>query len=184
MKKKVLAIVFNDFEEIELLTPVDIMRRGGIDVIIATTENSQTIKGRNGIKIVADVMLSNIQFDNFDALFIPGGPGCYALIDNQIVISLIKNFDKNQKLLCAICASPLLLYTAGALENKKFTANSCTYNTLTNALQEEDVVCDKNIITGRGPGSAIELGMKILYSLTDKKTANEVAKHAYIDIDF
>lgn len=180
MKKKVLAIAFNGFEEIELITPVDILRRGGVDVVIAATESSQIVKGRNGIEIVADSLLYDVQFDNFDALFIPGGTGCYALIDNISILSLIKEFDKNNKLLCAICASPLLLNAAGVLKNKKFTANSCTYDTLRDALREDDVVCDKNIITGRGPGSAMLFGMKILCNLTNKTVANEVATQAYI----
>lgn len=179
MAKKVLCVIFNGFEEIEMVFPVDLLRRAGIEVVIATTENTASLKGSNGIRILADALLIDVNFDDFDAIFIPGGPGCFNLTNNINLISVLQNFNKQKKLICAICAAPLILHTAGILTDKEFTAHKCTHDILKLANKEKNLIMDGNIITASGLGKACELGIEMVAALTDRKIAENLAIQTY-----
>ena len=108
MKKEVLIILHPDFEEIEAVTPIDILRRAGIVVHIASTSNDLDVQSKSGIQIKADSLLSDHEHGIYDALVIPGGPGIFKISDHSMIQKKIREFHKLKKCIACICAAPLL----------------------------------------------------------------------------
>lgn len=176
MKKSCLLFLPPGFEEIEVVAPVDILRRGGVEVVLVSFDNDNLfIKGKQGIVIQADTHLQDVVWESFDGLILPGGPGVQTLLDNPLVINACQNFFNNKKLISAICAAPLVLYKAGLLENKRYTAHFSTVDTLSHIQLNNTVIQDEGIITANGPGAAILFGLYILRYLTSQDIAEEVA---------
>jgi 4-methyl-5(b-hydroxyethyl)-thiazole monophosphate biosynthesis len=167
---KILIPLAPGFEEIEAVTSIDVLRRAGLDVLTAGI-GSKEIKGDHGIKIESDTEISEVSSDHLSAVVLPGGmPGAANLRDNAQLLKIIKELYAADKLCAAVCAAPMVLDAAGILEGKNATSYpgfdkempSCNY-------QEERVVIDGNIITGRGPGVAMEFAMAVVEYLTDAK---------------
>ncbi len=167
---KILIPLAPGFEEIEAVTNIDVLRRAGLDVLTAGL-GSKEIMGDHGIKIEADTEISEVSSDHLSAVVLPGGmPGAANLRDNAHLLKIIKEVYAADKLCAAICAAPMVLEAAGILEGKNATSYpgfdkempSCNY-------QEERVVIDENIITGRGPGVAMEFAMAVVEHLLDAK---------------
>lgn len=172
--KRVLCILENGFEEIETVTPVDLLRRAGVEVVMAGV-SSAMVKGRSGISIQADAMLKEIDLQNFDVLFLPGGPAVMELRKNVQVLDLIRQYAAEEKIIAAICAAPLLLKDAGILEGKFFTAHFSTQAELPSTTGER-VVEDGNLITSRGAGTAIEFGLALIEKMLGKAAPAEISK--------
>lgn len=175
MSVKVLTVVFDGFEEIEFTAPVDIMRRAGIEVTVASISDKRPVTGRSNITIQAEKLLKEINPDEFDFLFIPGGPGVKEARKKPELLRLVENFKKADKFISAICAAPLILSDAGALKGRRFTAHFSARNELPDALMNEKVVQDGKIITSRGAGTAVELGLHIVKTLCGEQKASEIA---------
>ncbi len=173
MKTRVLCLLTDGFEEIELVTPVDLLRRAGIEVVIASLHR-KTVVGRNGIRVEADVSLAGLDTGKFDLLFIPGGPGVGDLRKDGRAARLAREFAAAGKPLAAICAAPLVLMDAGLLEGKRFTAHQSVRDTLGRALAER-VVEDGNLITSRGAGTAMDFGLALVARLLGQAAADQVA---------
>lgn len=168
--KKILVLISNGFEEIEAVASIDVLRRAGADVLIASVSSSKTVIGANNITIVADCLASDCKFEDFDALLLPGGfNNAQTLASDTKSQELIKSFYSSQKYVCAICAAPIALYAAGVL--------NCTYTCYPNCEQgiksgnfvEDRVVVDKKIITSRGPGTAICFALEIVKEVISKE---------------
>jgi protein deglycase len=172
--KRVLCILEHGFEEIELVAPVDLLRRAGVEVVMAGVSASEVV-GRSGIQIAADAMLGEMDLGNFDMLFLPGGPAVMELRKNAQVLDLIRQYAAEEKIIAAICAAPLLLKDAGILKGKVFTAHVSTQAELTTSSGER-VVEDGNIITSRGAGTAMEFGLALIEKLLGEAAAAEVSK--------
>ncbi len=173
MKKRVLCLLFEGFEEIETVTPIDLLRRAGIEVMVASLAGSQ-VTGRCGIKLVADDLLSHVETSQFDLLLIPGGPGVGELRADGRPAALAREFADAGKAIAAICAAPLVLMDAGLLDGKRFTAYHSVRAELGGGL-EERVVVDGNLITSRGAGTAMDFAFAIMAHLMDQATADQVA---------
>lgn len=172
--KRVLCILENGFEEIETVAPVDLLRRAGVEVMIAGV-HSLTATGRSGISILADALLAEMDLGEFDVLFLPGGPAVMNLRNNPLVIDLIREFSGKGKIIAAICAAPMLLKDAGILDGKAFTVHFSTQAELPSTTGER-VVEDGNLITSRGAGTAVELGLALIRKLHGEAAATEVSK--------
>lgn len=170
--KRVLCILENGFEEIEAIAPVDLLRRGGVEVVMAGV-SAMEVTGKCGIRVAADILFENVSGDEFDALFLPGGPAVMELRKNAEVIALIRAFHGAGKLIAAICAAPLLLKDAGLLDDANFTAHFSTRGELPDVLDERSVYCSQ-LLTSRGAGTAIEFGMAFVEILCGVKVKNEV----------
>ena len=170
--KRVLCILENGFEEIEAIAPVDLLRRAGAEVVMAGV-SAMEVTGKCGIRVAADALLTEVSGYDFDALFLPGGPAVMELRKNAEVIALIRAFHGEGKLIAAICAAPLLLKDAGLLENANFTAHFSTWGELPDALEERSVYYSQ-LLTSRGAGTAIELGLAFVEILCGVKVKNEV----------
>lgn len=173
MKKRVLCLLVEGFEEIETVTPVDLLRRVGIEVVLASLSGFQ-VSGRCGIKLVADDLLSNVDASRYHLLLIPGGPGVGGLRADGRPAALAREFADAGKSIAAICAAPLVLMDAGLLEGKQFTAYPSVRAELGGGLDER-VVVDGKLITSRGAGTAVDFALAIIAHLEDQAAADKVA---------
>lgn len=177
MKKKILALLANGFEEIETITPIDILRRAEIEVVIASVENEKLVSGRNKISIQAETTLNEIKNTDFDGLFLPGGPGAKILRKDTSVLKLVKDYFEKNRLIAAICAAPTVLFEAGILKGKQYTAHFSTKDELTEIQFDKAVVIDKNIITSQGPGTALPFALSIVEVLEGKDLAKRIIEN-------
>ncbi|MDR1255593.1 MAG: DJ-1/PfpI family protein [Puniceicoccales bacterium] len=175
MAKHTLIIITDKFEEMEFVCPFDVLLRGGVSVTTAGRSGSSVV-GFRGLRLQTDVKFSDIAAETYDCVVLVGGPGCYTLRGDEPLKNFLVRHSEAEKLLCAICAAPLILHDAGLLQGKKHTAHPCTHDELTAAIATESVVADGNLITGAGPGVAAKFAFKILEHLTDKSTADSTAK--------
>lgn len=171
--KKVGVILADGFEEIEAVTVVDILRRAELEVIVYGLDK-EIITGSRGVKIVVDGKMLGFEQD-LDALVFPGGmPGAKNLADSGKVNQWIQKMSAQKKIIAAICASPaVVLAPLGVLDGKKATCYPGMEGSFTEETTylEEDVVIDENIITSRGPGTALKFSLAIAEKLTCKETA-------------
>ena len=174
MNPRVLCILADGFEEIETVTPVDLLRRAGAEVVTASI-TSMHVTGRSGIVMHADAILTDVMEQDFDLLFIPGGPGVKALRADGRPAQLAKHFSSLHKTVSAICAGPTVLHDAGLLEGRRFTAHFSVHPELPGASKDERVVVDDRLITSRGAGTAVEFGLALVTALLGPEKSAEVA---------
>lgn len=172
--KRVLCILENGFEEIEAIAPVDLLRRAGIEVVMAGV-SAREVAGKCGVRLTADVLLEEVSGDDFDALFLPGGPAVMELRKNAEVIALIRAFHAAGKPIAAICAAPLLLKDAGVLAGERITAHFSTAGELP-GITGGRIEHEANLLTSRGAGTAIEFGLAFVALLEGEEAAAEVSK--------
>ncbi len=173
MKKKVLVILADGFEEIEAVAPIDILRRAELDVVVAGL-NGKIVTGSHGLRVEADTTLA-AYLDSPDAVVLPGGlPGAKNLDESESVKSLLTKMNQEKKLVGAICASPAFALThSGILNGRKATCYPGFERQFSNTTTflENRVVVDGNITTSRGPGSAIEFALSLVEQLAGKDKA-------------
>lgn len=171
---KVLVFLADGFEEIEALTPVDYLRRTGVEVTTVSINDDKKVLGAHNILVVADKLISEIDPKDYKLCYIPGGmPGASNLRDDKRVIEIIKAIDENDGYVSAICAGPIVLEEAGLLKGKKatsFPGFDKDLKSLETYVDDELVVVDGNIITGRGPAIAIFQALKLIEILKGKDT--------------
>lgn len=166
------------FEEVEALTAVDMIRRAGLELKTVGV-GDKYICGAHGIKVECDCTQDEILLDNnLDAVVLPGGmPGTLNLEKSRTVQSAIDYAAQNSKLICAICAAPLILGHKGLLAGKEAIAYPGFEKELTGAtLSEKYVVCDGNIITAKGAGVAVEFSLEIVAYLSGWEKSEEIRK--------
>lgn len=181
---QVLMPLADGFEEIEALTIVDILRRAGIQVVIAGLHNGPVSSARN-VSLNPDTTMENVSADSFDMIVLPGGqPGTDNLNSDPWVHRLLKEFHAAGKEIGAICAAPIVLADAGVLQGKRATSYPGYSNRLEGAVYDDRaVVCDGNVVTSQGAGTAISFALTIVSRLTDSQTARNIAKSMLIHDD-
>ena len=167
--KKVAVFFANGTEEIEGLTPVDVIRRAGAECDIVSVSGLKPI-GSHGIEIKADLLVEDANLDGYDALVIPGGmPGAVNISNCTIAVKAIENALKNNKLVCAICASPAVVL---ADNNLLFVEKATCYPfekfiiLLGDKYTGQDVCVCENVITANGPKSAMAFSLEICKALS------------------
>jgi protein deglycase len=159
--KKVLVTLAPGFEEIETITVVDILRRAGARVTIASTVPG-IIEGSRSIKIAPDDMLETIMDKEFDLIFLPGGqPGTENLKNDLRIVKLLQKMQDQGKYICAICAAPTVLQKAGIVKNRSITCHPSVKSQF-DAYIDDRVVIDGKLVTSQGPGTAMELALKLV----------------------
>jgi 4-methyl-5(b-hydroxyethyl)-thiazole monophosphate biosynthesis len=176
MNNSALFIFHEGHEELEVVAPLDILRRAGVECTTASTGDQLEVTGKNGIILKADCLLSEVLDHSFDLLVIPGGPGVYPLREDGRVTELAKRQAEAGKSVAAICAAPTILKDAGLLEGKHYTAHFTVADELPDIKHASAVVVDGNIITSRGAGTAVEFGLELAKLLTSQDTSDEVAE--------
>lgn len=175
----ILLPLAQGFEEVEAVALIDVLRRGGLAVRVASVDphkENNLVLGANGITLQADTNIENIVAEEFDMILLPGGwENTYTLADNKTVQALLKEFKSKEKIIGAICAAPYALNRAGVLGDD--------YTCYPGAEDEIDkdgyrdnqsVVIDGNIMTSRGPGTALCFGLEIVKRLSGEKSYNAV----------
>lgn len=169
----VYLFLANGFEECEALAPLDILRRGGVQVVTVGVDG-EFITGAHNITVKADILDKDIILnDNLDAVILPGGmPGTTNLENSEIVKEAVTFANSNNKIVCAICAAPKILGNMGLLKGKNATCFPGFEEELEGAVLSTDyVVKDGNIITAKGAGVAFEFGFQILSELKGTDTS-------------
>jgi len=183
MAKKAVILLATGFEEIEAVTVIDILRRAGIEVIVARLESTE-VTGSHGITVYADKKLDDLKSD-FDAVIIPGGlPGAMHLHNSSEVNDFIKIMNSKGVLIAAICAAPsVVLAPLGILDNKNATCYPGDHADFGKSTRYENkaVVEDGNIITSQGPGTSMEFAFAIVKKLIGSETVKKLKKHALVD---
>jgi protein deglycase len=176
MKKRVLFLLGTGFEEIETVTPIDLLRRADAEVIVASVSGDQLVTGRSQITLRADASLADVAEEEFDLLVVPGGPGVKALRADGRPAKLAQAFHKSGKIVAAICAGPTVLKDARLLDGKRFTAHFSVFEELPQALADERVVRDEAILTSRGAGTAVDFGLALVEALFGAEKSKEIAR--------
>lgn len=176
MKKAVLFLA-EGFEEIEALTPVDVLRRAGIEVITVSISDTIQVTGAHQITVTADALFNDIEYKSADILVLPGGiPGATNLYNHRDLRTLLQDFARENKLIAAICAAPMILGELGLLKGKIVTCYPGFESHLKGAnVTTQSVVTDENIITGKGVGVAMAFSLRLVEILTDEQTAKDLS---------
>ena len=171
------AIVFlaDGFEECEALIAVDILRRAGIETIMASVMDRRQVDSSRHIKVTADAMAADVDYDNADLIVLPGGRlGVENLTESAIVKEKCREFASDKRV-AAICAAPSLLAALGLLEGKKATCHPDFENQMRGAiLTGESVVTDGNIVTGQGLGASFDFSFELVKILTAEEKARQI----------
>lgn len=176
MSKNVLVAIADGTEELEAVTIIDVLRRAKADVTVASV-GSRKITASRGVKLVADVVISDCVGKVYDLIALPGGmPGAENLRDSNELTEILKVQASSGKLYAAICASPaVVLKHHGLLQNKKATCYPTLASALDNAVDSK-VVVDGNCITSQGPATALHFSLKLVELLFGKEKAQQVAQ--------
>lgn len=174
------------FEEAETVVPADLLHRAGVEntIVSVAVGERRLLKGRSDILLQATETLDSLRerlgndsqiAANFDALFIPGGPGTWTLLDDGNAAKIARAFAEQGKFIGAICAAPLILKAAGLLEGRRFSAHFCTWDEMPAARLCPPTTLDGNILTSRGAGTAFAFGLAFVEALCGKAVAEKIA---------
>ena len=163
------------FEEVEALCPADIIKRAGLDITTVGI-GKKTVTGAHGFKIEADICDDELFLNDPEMIFLPGGmPGTLHLAASETVKDAILFAECCDSYIAAICAAPSILGDMGLLSGKKATCYPGFEDKLTGArLTDETVVLDGKILTAKGMGVALEMGLKIVEIFCGKEKAEEI----------
>ncbi|MDR0597878.1 MAG: DJ-1/PfpI family protein [Treponema sp.] len=184
MAKKAIVFLAEGFEEVEAITPVDYLRRAGVEVTTVSIGAAAQVPGSHGIRVCADKVLAAPEGQGgldpaaWDAVVLPGGgKGADKLAASAAVGSFVTAMDRAGKLVCAICASPaVVLAPLGLLEGREFTCFPGMEEGVSGASWKESrVVLDGNLLTSRGAGTAGEFAVAIIGKLLGQAEGEKVA---------
>ncbi len=175
--KRVLVPLADGFEEIETVTVVDVLRRAGVDVVTAGLHEG-ALEGSRKIRLIPDTHLGALKAEDFSAVVLVGGqPGVDNLRADPRVLELVRRMDKEEKLIGAICAAPLILRDAGIAKGLHLTSHPGVAKDMSGSHYEESrVVYDRHRITSRSPGTAMEFALALVEKLTSPEKAKELAR--------
>lgn len=177
--KRACVLLAKGFEEIEALTPVDYLRRAGVEVTTLGV-GGRLVPGARGVPVEADRSFEEAAGDTYDAVIIPGGmPGAKNLAENAAVVDFIRRHFAQKHTIAAICAAPAVVLhgACGILAGKRFTGYPGTESQVAGAVFTQGrVVTDGTLITSRGPGTAGEFAIAIASALVGEAAARRVAE--------
>lgn len=176
---KAYVFLADGFEDVEALIPIDVLRRGGVDVTTVSIMGDNTVETAHGVRVIADTLIEEVDVSDADLLFLPGGmPGASNLYDNQRVREAVRTQADKGKKVAAICAAPaVVLAQLGILDGKRATCYPGFEQMLSNATYTGELfTVDGNITTGEGPAAAFPFAYELLAQLVDKQTADQIAE--------
>lgn len=176
---KVYVFLAEGFEDVEALIPIDVWRRGGLDVVTVSITDFPMVQSAHGVSIEADTIFEQCDFSDADLLFLPGGmPGASNLYAHEGVYETIKNQHLSGHKVAAICASPaVVLAPLGVLDGKRATCypgfeEALAKGHYTGAL----ITVDGNVTTGEGPAAAFPFAYELLAQMTSPQEAQQIAE--------
>lgn len=175
--KRVLIPLAEGCEELEAVTLIDLLRRAGLTVVTAALTNS-IVQCSRGTRLLADTSIDEAIDEDFDLIVLPGGlPGADNLNQDPRIHSLLDKMIKHQQWVAAICAAPRVLVTNDSIREKRITAYPGSlegFDVGGFTVTEEAVVVDGNVITSKGPGTAMDLALTIIETLLGSEARNKV----------
>lgn len=179
MNKRALIPLAQGCEEMEAVTIIDLLRRAGVEATTAGLDR-EPVKASRGTVLIPDILLDEAMNTPFDMIALPGGqPGTDNLANDERIISLIRRMAAAGQWVCAICAAPAVLGKAGVLAGKRATSYPGVLDkmalpgvTYTGAAVERD----GNVITSRGPGTALAFGLELAEALMGREIRDRVDK--------
>jgi len=182
---KTYIFLTDGFEETEALTTVDIIRRADIFIETVSLTNNLSVKGKNGIVVVADILFSEINIDDADTLILPGGAVLPGYENHLELEQTLINFSEKDGLIAAICAAPVYIAKIGLLKEQ----TAVCFPALENVLIEHNVVLGNKIveesnlfITSKGPGTTPFFALAIVARLVGTETAEKIKKEFLLDL--
>jgi len=178
---KVYVFLAEGFEDVEALIPVDVLRRGGVEVKTVSISEYPLVQSAHGVNIEADILFEQSEYTDADLLMLPGGmPGSTNLFKHEGLRNLLMAQYEAGKKISAICAAPgVVLAPLGILNGKKATC----YPGFDKALAEggatytgDLVTVDGNVTTAEGPAAAFPYAYELLGQLVNKDIADEIAE--------
>jgi 4-methyl-5(b-hydroxyethyl)-thiazole monophosphate biosynthesis len=173
---RVLVPLANGFEEIEAINIIDVLRRAKIEVLVASLDENSAVMGAHDVRIISDMRLEEVEIESLDMIVLPGGwGGTLALCVDKTVQNILKVMNEKGKNIGAICAAPLALERAGVLKH-----DYTCYPTIEDQIRKEGfdetkmVVQDGNIMTSRGPATAMCFALEIVKKLKGEKVYKDI----------
>ena len=178
---KVYVFLADGFEDVEALIPIDVLRRGGVEVVTVSTTEFPLVESAHGVSIEADIQFDQADYADADLLMLPGGmPGASNLFEHEGVCQAVKAQFEAGKKVAAICAAPaVVLAQLGVLNDKKATCYPGFEKALdaAGATYTGDLVTvDGNVTTAEGPAAAFPYAYELLTQLVDKQTSDQIAE--------
>ena len=174
----VYVFLADGFEEIEALTPVDLLRRAGVDVAtVSIYPDRKNVTGARSIGVVADITIGEVDKEGIDMIVLPGGmPGTVNLLECSTLMDLVDECNGNGKRIAAICAAPArILGARGLLKGKNATCYPGLEDLMNGATPViKTVVTDGNITTSRGLGTAVDFACELIALLISKERSDEI----------
>lgn len=186
MQKRVLLPIADGSEEIELVTIVDVLRRAGAEVMIASVmpKGRKEVTASRGVRFVADAHISSCVGQPWDLIVVPGGvPGAEHLRDSPELVDLLKTQVATTKPYAAICAAPaLVLASHGLLSDRRATGHPAFQEMAARVVDNQSrVVWDGNCVTSQGPGTAMEFALVLVELLYGERKRHEVGEPMVVE---
>ncbi|MFP4069595.1 MAG: DJ-1 family glyoxalase III [Opitutales bacterium] len=174
MTQRALIILHPGFEETEAVTPIDLLHRAEIEVVLASTADTLDVDSRCGLKVKAHARLEEVADADYDLVFLPGGPGIQNIRRHPTVCAVLRKQAAAARWIGCICAAPLLLLDAGLSDGIEIACHPSAESELARVRRDPVVVSGK-IVTSRGAGTATQFGLALVARLKSADTAREVA---------
>ena len=175
---KGLMILANGFEDVEAIATIDVLKRASVELDIATLHNEDVVVTSHNNRLLIDTHLIDLNYKEYDFLIIPGGQAVFKELDgNKLVDEIVNDFCSKKKLVCAICAAPLLLGKHGYLKDLEYACfPGCNEKIIGGKLSTEPVVHSENIITARSMYYSCDFALEIISCIKGNEVALEIAK--------
>lgn len=172
---KLVIFLADGFETCEALIPLDLLKRAGVEVETVSISDKYEVVSSHGVEVKADKLFEEIDFEGYDAYFLPGGlNGTNNLFAHEELKKGLIEVSGRGKLISAICAAPSILGRIGILEGKRYTCYPGFEGDYGGEYTKEKAEVDGNIITGKGMGASIEFSRELIKFLLDENEANKV----------
>lgn len=168
---RVLVPLAPGVEELEAVTVIDLLRRAGVEVVVAGLEPGP-IRGSRGVVLLPDVLLTEVATETFDLVALPGGlEGSRRLAENDWVKEALQRALTAGRRVAAICAAPEVLRRAGLLRGRRVTSfpGALAADDTTYSYVEDAVVIDGPVTTSRGPGTAMDFALSLIEQLSGQE---------------
>ncbi len=172
---KVLVLLADGTEEMEVTITVDILRRGGAEVVLAGLEGPDPVTCSRGLRIVPDQALADVRADTFDMIVLPGGlDGTERFCGSAELGRLLSEQEQQGRWIAAVCAAPKALVTHGIGGGKAMTSHPSVQDAVAGhgSLSQQRVVHADKLITSQGPGTAFEFALALVAQLRGQDVAD------------
>lgn len=173
---KAYVLLAEGFETIEALTPIDILRRCGIEVTTISISNDLKVTSSHGVAVDADMVIGDVE-SMADMVILPGGfPGYVNLAQSEPVLEMVRTYASADKYVAAICGAPTVLLAAGVGKGKKITCHSSVLDEMKGDYNctGADVECDGRLITGKGAGLSLPFSLALAELLAPADVVEKV----------